>query len=375
MSVVDHNAIELSPRISEASVADYVALLKPRVMSLVVFTALVGLMIAPGHVHPVLAFTSILCIAVGAGASGALNMALEGDIDALMSRTANRPIPRGRITRAEAMAFGITLAFFSVMTLGILVNWYAGALLAFTIFFYVVIYTMALKRRTAQNIVIGGAAGALPPVVAWAAATGSLSVEPLLLFLIIFFWTPPHFWALALFRTDDYARAGVPMLPVVAGPDATRLQILLYTIVLVAIAAAPWPLGYFDAVYGVTSLILGAGMLVLAINVYRRRERRRIAARHAEAVCVLDPLSVRAVCDAAARSRCTRRRTVGLVGGAWRYEWTSKREARQESSSPRRRRRAAASVRSRSRWRLASWSCCSSRSPSSGGRRVLVRPM
>src|SRR5262245_46445645 len=242
-------------------------------MSLVIFTALVGLAIAPGHFHPVLALTSLLCISVGAGASGALNMALEGDIDALMSRTANRPIPRGRITPGEAMAFGMTLSFFSVMTLGILVNWYAGALLAFTIFFYVVIYTMGLKRRTAQNIVIGGAAGSLPPVVAWVAATGSISVEPLLLFLIIFFWTPPHFWALALFRSDDYARAGVPMLPVVAGPDATRLQILLYTIVLVAIAAAPWPLGYFDAIYGVTSLVLGAGMLVCAIDVYRRRER------------------------------------------------------------------------------------------------------
>jgi protoheme IX farnesyltransferase len=274
LSVVENNAIELSPpRISEADVADYIALLKPRVMSLVIFTALVGLVIAPGHVHPVLAITSILCIAVGAGASGALNMALEGDIDALMTRTANRPIPRGRITPPEAMVFGMTLAFFSVMTLGILVNWLAGGLLAFTIFFYVVIYTMALKRWTAQNIVIGGAAGALPPVVAWAAATGSLSVEPLLLFLIIFFWTPPHFWALALFRSDDYARAGVPMLPVVAGADATRLQILLYTIVLVAVAAAPWPLGYFDAVYGVTSLVLGAVMLALAVNVYRRRER------------------------------------------------------------------------------------------------------
>src|ERR1700733_11791993 len=205
-------------------------------------------------------------------ASGALNMWYESDIDALMSRTANRPIPRGRITRPEALAFGVTLAFFSVMTLGILVNWVAGGLLAFTIFFYVGIYTIGLKRWTAQNIVIGGAAGALPPVVAWAAATGSLSVEPLLLFLIIFFWTPPHFWALALFRSDDYARAGVPMLPVVAGPDATRLQILLYTIVLVAVAFAPWPLGYFDAAYGVTSLVLGAGMLVLAVNVYRRRE-------------------------------------------------------------------------------------------------------
>ena len=272
VSVVDHNAIDLGPRISEADVSDYIALLKPRVMSLVIFTALVGLVIAPGHVHPVLAFTSLLCIAVGAGASGALNMALEGDIDALMTRTANRPIPRGRVTRPEALAFGMTLAFFSVMTLGILVNWIAGSLLAFTIFFYVVIYTMMLKRWTAQNIVIGGAAGALPPVVAWAAATGSLSVEPWLLFLIIFFWTPPHFWALALFRSDDYARAGVPMLPVVAGPDATRLQILLYTIVLVAVAAAPWPLGYFDAVFGVTSLVLGAGMLALAVNVYRRRE-------------------------------------------------------------------------------------------------------
>jgi len=272
LSVVDHNVIELSPRISEAEVGDYIALLKPRVMSLVMFTALVGLMIAPGHFHPILAFTSLLCIAVGAGASGALNMAFEGDIDALMSRTANRPIPRGRITRAEALTFGMTLAFFSVMTLGILVNWFSGALLAFTIFFYVVVYTLLLKRWTAQNIVIGGAAGALPPVVAWAAATGSLSMEPVLLFLIIFFWTPPHFWALALFRSDDYARAGVPMLPVVAGPDATRLQILLYTIVLVAVAFAPWPLGYFDAVYGATSLVLGAGMLVLAVNVYRRRE-------------------------------------------------------------------------------------------------------
>jgi len=273
LSVIDQSTIELAPRISEAEVADYVALLKPRVMSLVIFTALVGLVLAPGHFHPVLAFTSLVCIAVGAGASGALNMALEGDIDAMMTRTANRPIPRGRITQAEATAFGVTLAFFSVMTLGILVNWYAGALLAFTIFFYVVIYTLTLKRRTAQNIVIGGAAGSLPPVVAWVAATGSLSVEPLLLFLIIFFWTPPHFWALALFRSEDYARAGVPMLPVVSGPDATRLQILLYTIVLVAVAASPWPLGYFDAVYGITSLVLGAGMLLLAINVYRRRER------------------------------------------------------------------------------------------------------
>ena len=273
MSVLDHNAIDINPRISEAEVGDYIALLKPRVMSLVIFTALVGMAMAPGHFHPVLAFTSILCIAVGAGASGALNMWYESDIDAKMSRTANRPIPRGRITRPEAMTFGMTLAFFSVMTLGILVNWIAGALLAFTIFFYVVIYTIGLKRWTAQNIVIGGAAGALPPVVAWAAVTGTVDVEPLLLFAIIFFWTPPHFWALALFRSDDYARAGIPMLPNVAGPDATRLQILLYTIVLIAVAAAPWALGYFDAIYGIVSLILGAGMLGFAVNVYVRRER------------------------------------------------------------------------------------------------------
>jgi protoheme IX farnesyltransferase len=271
VSIVDHHAIDLSPRISEAGVADYIALLKPRVMSLVVFTALVGLVIAPGSFHPVLAITSILCIAVGGGAAGALNMWYDADIDALMSRTANRPIPRGRILPGEALAFGLTLAFFSVMTLGILVNWLAGALLAFTIFFYVVIYTMWLKRWTAQNIVIGGAAGALPPVVAWAAATGSLSPEPILLFLIIFLWTPPHFWALALFRTDDYERAKVPMLPNVAGPDATRLQILLYTVVLVAVAIAPWPLGYFSAIYGVTSVILGAGMMWYAIRVYRHR--------------------------------------------------------------------------------------------------------
>jgi heme o synthase len=276
LSVVDHNAVELAPRISEAAVADYIALLKPRVMSLVIFTALVGLVIAPGHFHPVLAFTSLLCIAVGAGASGALNMALEGDIDAKMSRTANRPIPRGRITRPEALAFGMTLAFFSVMTLGILVNWIAGGLLAFTIFFYVVIYTMALKRRTAQNIVIGGAAGALPPVVAWAAATGSLAVEPLLLFLIIFFWTPPHFWALALFRSDDYARAGVPMLPVVAGAAETRRQILYYTLVLAPIGVAPWLLGYSGPVYGVAAVLAGAAMIALAVRV--RREQRGHAA-------------------------------------------------------------------------------------------------
>ncbi len=272
MSVVDNNSIGFAPRISEAEVGDFIALLKPRVMSLVIFTALVGIVLAPGHVHPVIALTSLICIAAGAGASGALNMWYDRDIDALMSRTADRPIPRGRVSPEEALAFGMVLAFFSVVTLGILVNWYAAALLAFTIFFYVVIYTMWLKRWTAQNIVIGGAAGALPPIVGWVAATGSLSVAPVLLFLIIFLWTPPHFWSLALYRTDDYARARVPMLPVIAGANATRLQILLYAIVLVAVATAAWPLGYFGPGYGMVSLVTGAGLLWLAVNVYRERE-------------------------------------------------------------------------------------------------------
>ena len=304
MSVVDHHAIELSPRISEADVADYIALLKPRVMSLVIFTALVGLMIAPVHVHPVLAFTSILCIAVGAGASGALNMWYESDIDALMSRTANRPIPRGRVTRAGSAGVrhdaGVLLGD-DARHPGQLVCRRAARL-----------HHLLLRRDLHHRAEALDRAEhrdrrrrpvRLPPVVAWVAATGSLSVEPLLLFLIIFFWTPPHFWALALFRNDDYARAGVPMLPVVAGPDATRLQILLYTIVLVAVAFAPWPLGYFDAVYGVTSLVLGAGMLALAINVYRRREGVERFARDPQAVRVLDPLSVCAVRDLAARGR------------------------------------------------------------------------
>ena len=272
MSIAGNHPAGLAPHISEATVGDYVALLKPRVMSLVIFTALVGIVMAPGHMHPVMAFTSLLCIAVGAGASGALNMWYDRDIDAVMARTAGRPIPSGRITASEALAFGMMLSFFSVFTLGVLVNWLAAALLAFTIFFYVVIYTMWLKRSTAQNIVIGGAAGALPPVVGWVAATGSVAVEPLLLFAIIFLWTPPHFWALSLYRTDDFVRAKLPMLPVVAGPDATRRQILLYSVVLVAVAIAPWPLGYFDRAYGFVAVVAGAAMLHFAAQVFRRRE-------------------------------------------------------------------------------------------------------
>jgi protoheme IX farnesyltransferase len=274
---------------SIASVGDYVALMKPRVMSLVVFTALVGMMIAPGHIHPVIGFTALLCISVGAGAAGALNMWYDADIDALMTRTSGRPIPRGRIAPGEALGFGVTLAGFSVAVLGLLVSWLAAALLAFTIFFYIVVYTMWLKRSTPHNIVIGGAAGAFPPMIGWAAASGGISVEPCLLFFIVFFWTPPHFWALSLTRVDDYARAGVPMLPVVAGTDETRRQILLYSMALALIGATPWFLGYRDAIYGVTALLAGALMIALALRVRSEREGKRAdnAARRLFAFSIL----------------------------------------------------------------------------------------
>jgi heme o synthase len=276
ISATDHHRevtpLPSAPLVSEAGVGDYIALMKPRVMSLVVFTAVVGLAVAPGHIHPVLAFTALLCIAVGAGAAGALNMWYDADIDAVMTRTSSRPIPRGRLTPGEAAGFGMTLAVGSVVVLGLLVSWVAAALLAFTIFFYAVVYTMWLKRRTPQNIVIGGAAGAFPPMIGWAAVTGGLSLEPILLFLIIFFWTPPHFWALSLLRADDYARARVPMLPVVAGGEETRRQILLYSILLVPIGAAPWLLGYAGLVYGVTAILAGAAMVALAWRVRVERE-------------------------------------------------------------------------------------------------------
>src|SRR5437899_4512369 len=257
---------------SLAGVEDYIALLKPRVMSLVVFTALVGLLVAPGHIHPVIGFTALLCIAIGAGASGALNMWYDADIDAIMTRTASRPIPSRRVTPGEAAGFGLTLGGFSVAVLALLVSWLAAALLAFTIFFYVVIYTVWLKRRTPQNIVIGGAAGALPPMIGWAAVTGSISLEPFLLFLIIFLWTPPHFWALSLLRVDDYARARVPMLPVVAGPDETRRQIMLYSLVLAPVGLTPWLFGNAGVIYGVTAIIAGAVMITFAWRVYSVRE-------------------------------------------------------------------------------------------------------
>jgi protoheme IX farnesyltransferase len=252
---------------SIAGVGDYIELMKPRVMSLVVFTALVGLVLAPVHMHPVLAFTALLCIAVGAGAAGALNMWYDADIDARMARTAARPIPAGRLARGDALAFGLTLSGFAVVVLGLLVSVFAALLLAVTIAFYVGIYTIWLKRVTPQNIVIGGAAGALPPVIGWAAATGGISIEPLVLFLIIFLWTPPHFWALSLYRAEDYARAGVPMLPVVAGAAETRRQILRYTLILTPVGVAPWLLGYAGALYGIVAVLAGAAMIALAIRV------------------------------------------------------------------------------------------------------------
>jgi protoheme IX farnesyltransferase len=255
-----------------AEARDYFELLKPRVMSLVVFTALVGIARAPAELHPVLAFTALLCIAIGAGAAGALNMWWDADIDARMARTARRPIPTGRIAPGEALGIGLVLSVASVLMLGLFVGILAAALLAFTILFYSVVYTMWLKRSTPQNIVIGGAAGAFPPVIGWAAVTGSVSIESILLFLIIFFWTPPHFWALALVRTDDYARAGVPMLPVVSGAAETRRQILLYSLILVPLGAAPALFGFAGSLYATAAMSLGALFLYFAVDVYRRRE-------------------------------------------------------------------------------------------------------
>jgi len=265
---------ETSPRagVSLASVEDYIALLKPRVMFLVVFTALVGMVVEPLGVHPVVAFAALVMIAVGAGASGALNMWWDADVDALMTRTCKRPIPTGKVTPDEALAFGSTLAAGSVLGLGVLGNWLAAGLLAFTILFYVVIYSMWLKRTTPQNIVIGGAAGALPPIVAQAAVTGSVFLDSVVLFAIIFFWTPPHFWALALVKSGDYARAGVPMMPNVAGPDSTRRQILVYTLLLSPLGFAPALLGFGGLAYAAVSAVGGLGMIALSVAVFRRRE-------------------------------------------------------------------------------------------------------
>ena len=272
MSFVTHHDLSGDTRISSARPSDYLALLKPRVMSLVVLTALAGMLIAPQPPHPVIGFAALLAIAVGAGASGALNMWYDADIDAKMARTATRPVPSGRVTPGEALAFGLVLSALSVFTLCVVTNWLAAGLLAFTIFFYAVIYTMWLKRSTPQNIVIGGAAGAFPPVVGFAAATGSVSVESAVLFAVIFIWTPPHFWALALVKAEDYARAGVPMMPNALGPDRTRLEILIYSIVLAPVGVLPALMGFASLAYGVVATLGGVAMLVYAWRVYRVRE-------------------------------------------------------------------------------------------------------
>ena len=276
MALVENNRLEdAALRISDATTADFVELLKPRVMSLVVFTAFVGLVAAPATLNPLLAVIAILAIAIGAGASGALNMWYDADIDAVMSRTAGRPVPSGRVRPGEALAFGLVLSVLSVLTLGVLVDWLAASLLAFTIFFYVVVYTMWLKRSTPQNIVIGGAAGAFPPMIGWAAATGSIGVESVILFAITFLWTPPHFWALALFKCEDYSRAGIPMMPNVAGEASTRRQIFIYTLLVAPVGVLPWLLGYTSAAYGLVAAALGAGFVWHAWHVLAMRDGDR----------------------------------------------------------------------------------------------------
>ncbi len=259
-------------RTDQTDIADWFALLKPRVMSLVVFTGLIGLLVAPGGINPVIGLTAVLCIAVGAGACGAINMWYDRDIDARKRRTRNRPIPAGRMPPGEARGFGITLAVASVLVMFLAVNTAAAAVLTLSILFYVFVYTMGLKRRTPHNIVIGGAAGAFPAVIGWAAVTGSVSLVPLVLFAIVFFWTPPHFWSLALYANDDYTAAGVPMLPVVAGGRETRRQILLYTIVLTGVSLLPWVIGFSGPVYAGVTAVLDLGFLVSAWRVLRDRQ-------------------------------------------------------------------------------------------------------
>lgn len=251
----------------EARVEDYLALLKPRVMSLVVFTALVGMLVAPGGINPIIGLIAIVCIAIGGGASGALNMWYDADIDAIMSRTQNRPIPAGRISSGEALSFGLVLSAFSVSLLGLATNWVAGGLLAFTIFFYAVIYTIWLKRSTPQNIVIGGAAGAFPAMIGWAAVSGTITWESLSLFLIVFLWTPPHFWALALYKQSDYAAAGVPMMPNVAGEASTKRQIFVYSVILAISAFVPIYLGMASWIYGAVAAGTGAVFVHLSIRI------------------------------------------------------------------------------------------------------------
>jgi len=264
--------LPLSPGRDLSEVRDWIALLKPRVVSLVVLTGIVGMLVAPGSLHPSLALAAVLCIALGAGAAGAINMWYDRDIDALMRRTARRPIPAGRIEPGAALGFGAWLSVASVAVMGLATNWVAAGVLALSIAFYVCVYTMWLKRRTPQNIVIGGAAGAFPPVIGWAAVTGDVTLPPLVLFAIIFFWTPPHFWALSLWAHGDYAKAGVPMLPVTAGARETRRQVLIYTLILAPLGLAPWAIGFASPAYAVAAAVLGALFIHYALGVWRDRQ-------------------------------------------------------------------------------------------------------
>ncbi|WFR96026.1 heme o synthase [Rhizobium tumorigenes] len=275
MTVIDNHEILASESdlgLSQASARDYFELLKPRVMQLVVFTALAGLVLAPGHINPFIAVISILCIAVGAGASGSLNMWYDADIDAIMTRTAKRPIPSGRVTGSEALGFGLVLSGFSITILALAVGWLPAAILAFTIFFYAVVYTMWLKRSTPQNIVIGGAAGAFPPVIGWACVTGTVPMESIVLFLIIFLWTPAHFWALALFKMKDYGSVGVPMLPNVSGIPTTKNQIVVYAVLAAVVGVVPTLMGSASIGYGVVAGVLGAIFVYCSITVWRMPE-------------------------------------------------------------------------------------------------------
>jgi len=303
---ISTEAVDAAAPAAGARVADFIELLKPRVMSLVVFSGFAGLMVAPGTLHPVLASVAVLCIAVGAGASGAINMWYDRDIDAIMQRTRKRPIPAGRVDPQEAVSFGIVLAIGAVTLMALAVNWLAAGLLAFTIAFYVFVYTMWLKRRTPQNIVIGGAAGAFPPMIGWAAVTGQISLASIALFLLIFMWTPPHFWALALYRTGDYAKAGVPMLPVVAGARATKAQMLVYTVLLFPLALAPWALGLTGAVYAAAAVVLGLLFILAAVRVWFDSGERAARQMFAFSILYLFLLFTLMIVD----------RAPGLVGGS-----------------------------------------------------------
>lgn len=270
MAYIDDNSVTAGA--GQGRVEDYFALLKPRVMSLVVFTAFIGMLLAPVSIHPVLGMIAILCIAIGAGGSGALNMWYDSDIDAVMSRTINRPIPAGRLERNDALVLGLVLSAFSVVILGLATNWVAAGLLAFTIFFYAVVYTVWLKRSTPQNIVIGGAAGAFPPMVGWAAVTGTITIESVVLFLIIFLWTPPHFWALALYKQSDYGAAKIPMMPNVAGEKRTKIEIMVYSVLLVAATLVPQFIGMAGWLYSAVAAVSGASFILLAWRLFRTAE-------------------------------------------------------------------------------------------------------